>query len=59
MPEIKVQVEIFGTRGEKLLTETLSGQRTHEFSLSNKPVGVYFIRVITGDKAETSKIIKQ
>jgi hypothetical protein len=55
----KVSVDIYGIRGEKILTETLNGERKHEFSLSGKPSGVYFIRVISGDKTETVKIIKQ
>jgi len=54
-----VSVDIYGIRGEKILTETLNGERKHEFSLSDRPTGVYFIRVISGDKAETVKIVKQ
>ncbi len=52
-------VDIYGIWGEKVLTKILSGERKHEFSLSDKPVGVYFIQVISGDHAETLKIVKQ
>jgi len=55
----KIQVDIFGMRGEMVLTATLNGERKHEFSLSDKPTGVYFIRIVSGDKTETLKIIKQ
>ena len=55
----KITVDIYGIWGEKILTETLIGERKHKFSLSDMPSGVYFIRVITGDKAETVKIVKQ
>lgn len=55
----KVQVDIYGMWGEKVFTTILNGERKHEFSLSDKPVGVYFIQVINGDKSETAKIIKQ
>jgi len=55
----KVTVDIYGIWGEKILTETINGERKHEFSLSDKPSGVYFIRIISGNKAETVKIIKQ
>jgi hypothetical protein len=55
----KVTVDVFGIYGEKLLTKILNGERKHEFSLSDKPVGVYFIRVITGGKSETAKLSKQ
>ena len=59
LPVYKVVVDVYDMIGEKVLTEILFGERSHEFSLSDRPVGVYFIRVISGDKAETIKIIKQ
>ncbi|MCK9422810.1 MAG: T9SS type A sorting domain-containing protein [Bacteroidales bacterium] len=52
-------VELYGIWGEKVLTTRLTGEFRHQFSLSDRPAGVYFIRVIAGDKSETSKIIKQ
>jgi len=55
----KLQVDVYGMRGEKVLTAQLNGEHKHEFSISDRPVGVYFIRVILGSKAETVKIIKQ
>jgi hypothetical protein len=55
----KFQVDIFGIRGEKLYSETLLGERKREFSLSDKPVGVYFVRVRTDGNVETAKLIKQ
>jgi hypothetical protein len=59
IPLDKVTVDIYGIWREKVLAETLNGERKHEFSLSDRPTGVYFIRVISGDKAETVKLIKQ
>ena len=55
----QVKVDIYGIWGDKILSTSINGERKHEFSLSDKPVGVYFIRVISEDKAETVKIIKQ
>ena len=55
----QVKVDIFGIWGEKVLSKVLTGELKHEFSLSGRPVGVYFIRVVSGDKAETVKLIKQ
>ena len=52
-PADKVSVDIYGIWGEKVLSKVLNGERKHEFSLSDKPVGIYFIRLISGDKAET------
>ncbi|MDP1621336.1 MAG: T9SS type A sorting domain-containing protein [Bacteroidales bacterium] len=58
-PEDKVTVDIYGICGEKVLTKVLNGEIKHEFLLTGMPVGIYFIRVIAGAKAETAKIIKQ
>jgi hypothetical protein len=55
----KVNVDIFGIRGEKIVTAVLTGERKHEFSLSNRPPGIYYIRVISGNRTTTAKIIKQ
>jgi PKD-like domain/Secretion system C-terminal sorting domain len=52
-------VEVFGMRGEEVLTTVLTGERKREFSLSDRPAGIYFIRVISGSKAASTKIIKQ
>jgi len=57
-PTDKVTVNIYGMRGEKVLSEVLKGGRKHEFSLSNRPPGIYLIHVITNNKSETAKIIK-
>jgi hypothetical protein len=58
-PSDQVTVDIYGLRGEKVITEVMNGERKHNFSLSGRPSGVYAIRVTTGDKTETVKIIKQ
>ncbi|MEI6436311.1 MAG: T9SS type A sorting domain-containing protein, partial [Bacteroidota bacterium] len=52
-------IEICGMRGEKILSKDLSIARKHEFSLSGMADGIYFIRVIFANGAETLKIIKQ
>jgi hypothetical protein len=54
-----VNVQISGIWGEKILSMEMNGERKHDFSLSGRNVGVYFIRVVAGSKAETKKIIKQ
>jgi hypothetical protein len=53
-----VLVEIYGIRGERELSTTLSGSRKYELSLENKPVGLYFIRVVSEERAETGKVVK-
>jgi len=52
-------VEIYGIWGEKILSAVLNGDNKHEFSLSGKRSGIYFIRVTSGDNDETLKLIKQ
>ncbi len=55
----EVEVAIFGVRGEKVLNEKFPAEHKYSLSLSGRPVGIYFIRVISGNRAETAKIIKQ
>ncbi len=54
-----VTVEVYGTMGNKLMTEIISGGLKHEFNLSGMPAGMYFIRKVDGNKVETAKIIRQ
>jgi hypothetical protein len=51
--------EISGLRGENVLKQQLSGQKKYEFSLLSYPAGIYFIRVTSGGKTQSAKIIKQ
>jgi hypothetical protein len=53
-----VRVEIFGIRGEKILSKEVPAEKYQEFSLTDAPVGLYFVRVYAGDKAETIKLVK-
>lgn len=59
IPTDKMIVDIYGMWGKKVLSEVLQGEKKYEFSLSGSPTGVYFIRVISEDKSETIKIIKE
>jgi hypothetical protein len=54
----KIRIEIYGIRGEKILTKEGIFQRTQEFSLADSPVGLYFIRVFAGEHVESMKILK-
>ncbi|MCX6305010.1 MAG: T9SS type A sorting domain-containing protein [Bacteroidetes bacterium] len=55
----ELRLEIYGMHGERVQSATLNGQRKYDLSLAGKPVGVYFIRVVTGNLAGSGKIIKQ
>ena len=52
-----IKAEIYGMRGEKVLTAELFSARNYEFKLSNKPPGLYFLKVIAGDYMETIKLV--
>ena len=54
----KIRVEIYGMRGEKVLSDDLAGGRFHELSLSGSPAGLYLVKVIIGDRVLTGRLIK-
>ncbi len=51
-------VEVYGTCGERILSEVMNGENRREFSLSGKPVGLYYVRVVNGSKGATKKLVK-
>ena len=57
--DTKVVVQIFGMVGDIILREEVTGNDRYEFSLGEKTAGIYFIRVIAGDRLETKKIIRK
>ena len=52
-----VRIEVYSMRGEKVLTTEMIGEKQHEFSLSQVPVGLYFVKVVADDYAETIKLV--
>ena len=54
-----VIVEVYGMTGEKVLTSKMTDERKHQFSLSDVPFGIYFVKIVAGDVVETTKLIKQ
>jgi hypothetical protein len=55
----KVNVGIYGIHGDNVMMMKLEGQARYKLSLSDKPSGVYFVRLISGGTTATLKIIKQ
>jgi hypothetical protein len=53
-----VRIEIFGIRGDKVLSEEIFGEMAHEFSLSGYPAGIYFIKVVAGEQLLNAKLVK-
>ena len=55
----QAHIDIFGILGEKILSKEMILERTQEFSLADRPTGVYVIHVSSGANSKTEKIIKQ
>jgi hypothetical protein len=45
-------------QGEKLLQKTINGESQFQFSLSDKPVGIYIVHVQSDKRSEIAKVIK-
>lgn len=55
----QVHIEIFGILGDRILSKDMLIERRQEFSLAEKPTGVYVVHVTSGVNSETEKIIKR
>ncbi|MCX6306982.1 MAG: T9SS type A sorting domain-containing protein [Bacteroidetes bacterium] len=51
-------VELFGMQGKLITKMELINQDSHTFNLTNHPAGLYFIRVVSGNKERSCKILK-
>lgn len=55
----KVNVQIFGIRGEKIFADQLTTGRKYEFSLAGHPAGLYLVQIFTGNLRETARLIRK
>ena len=55
----KVSVVVYGSHGNIILSDEMTRMAQKEFSLSGKPSGLYFVRVIDGNRQYTRKLLKQ
>ncbi len=53
-----VKAEIYSIRGEKIATFPFNKETVHQFSLSDSPEGMYYVRLVTKTKVETAVVIK-
>ena len=53
------EVRCYGIMGNLLFSSAISGELKKQFSLADRPTGVYFIRISQGELHETMKIIRQ
>jgi hypothetical protein len=53
-----VKVEVYGMRGEKMMTGELIGEQKHQFGLNDLPHGIYIVKVYADGYLETFKLVK-
>ncbi|MDP1622422.1 MAG: T9SS type A sorting domain-containing protein [Bacteroidales bacterium] len=53
----KVQVEMYDLRGDRIFSASYTGERKHEFTLNGLPPGLYFVKLATGDRVESFKLV--
>lgn len=52
-------ITVYSMLGGRLYTKQLNGEKKYQFSLSDKPIGIYMVRVEAGDKSEIAKVVKR
>lgn len=55
---VDASLEIYGIRGNRVMTTILSGSVKQVISLEGQPTGLYFIRLMADGTSATGKIIK-
>jgi len=55
----RIRVEIYGMKGDRILTESFFGERKHEFTLDGQTIGIYLIRIVTDGSMSTVRILKR
>ena len=53
-----VKIEVFSIRGEKVMAETITGEKVHEFRFSDMAPGLYFVKVVADGYVAMIKLIK-
>ena len=51
-------ISVYNMQGGKLLEKTVNGEPRFQFSLSDKPVGVYIVHVQSEQQSDIAKVIK-
>jgi hypothetical protein len=45
--------------GKRIISDNIVGEKKHQFNLGDTPAGIYLVRIVTGGKIETIKLVKQ
>jgi hypothetical protein len=54
-----IDIAIYSMQGFRILSQKFPGENSQEFSIADRPAGLYIIQIITGTKSETVKILKE
>ncbi|MDP1621877.1 MAG: YCF48-related protein [Bacteroidales bacterium] len=57
--EQPLKLEIYTMLGKRLVSDNIAGEKKHQFNLGDVPAGIYIIRIMTGEKIESIKLVKQ
>ncbi|MCX6269400.1 MAG: C25 family cysteine peptidase [Bacteroidetes bacterium] len=58
-PAEVIRADIFDMTGLKVMSREVSGNQTHDFSLTGRTPGIYMIRLTSGSHSESIRIVKQ
>lgn len=51
-------VDVFSPLGDQIIRQEISADETCQFSLAGRVPGVYLVRILTGDRMATAKVVK-
>ncbi len=57
MVDQNVRIDILGVTGSRVYSGDFTGARKHDFTLEGRPVGIYFVKLVSGETVFTSKLI--
>jgi hypothetical protein len=53
-----VTIGVYSVHGEKVMSETMTGEKSHEFRFDDMATGLYFVKVLADGYVETLKLVK-
>ena len=56
--ETAANITVYSMQGGRLYQKDLNGENKFQFSLAGKPTGIYMVHVLSGDKTEVAKVVK-
>jgi hypothetical protein len=54
-----LKLEIYTLLGKRIMSDNIMGEKKHQINLGDVPAGIYLVRIMTGEKIETIKLVKQ